>query len=123
MFIGTNPNKINIFTKAAIAGKPIDEYPCTLYLVELSNDNEKFIKIGITTNRIYQRFHENPYKLKIHYQFNSNIEECLKQEQKILKDYSKYKYNPEISFKGYTECLEFNILDQIKNVLTARNGQ
>lgn len=94
-----------------------------LYVVELFNEKESFIKIGITSNTVLQRFRRCPYQVKIHLDLKLESEDAFQQEKEILKEYKDFKYNPLISFSGFTECVSKEILDDIVKVLLARNGQ
>ena len=52
-----------------------------------------------------------------------SLSEASMQEKDLLKSNEDFKYNPKISFKGYTECLSLESLSNIETVLLARNGQ
>jgi hypothetical protein len=82
-----------------------------LYKVRLYNDLESFIKIGITTKRVTQRFRIEakqktniPYKcevLKVIEGESGYIFDLENRTKRLLK---KYSYKPLISFKGESEC-------------------
>ena len=80
-----------------------------LYLVELSNETECFLKVGITTKNANKRFaspsKNGGYKCRIILQRDMPIYEAWLIEQKILKEFQNDKYNPQIYFSGYTECI------------------
>lgn len=113
----------NIYTKAAKYGYSPEEFPCLLYVLEFHNDNERFLKVGITSTFINNRFRLCPYEYKILYLYQMSLSEASMQEKDLLKSNEDFKYNPKISFKGYTECLSLESLSNIETVLLARNGQ
>jgi len=79
-----------------------------LYIIRLFNDNENFIKIGITINNSNNRFSSFPYKKEI--LFFKKIKNTYIIEQELQNKYKKFKYEPKISFGGYTECFKLDIL-------------
>ena len=113
----------NIYTKAFKNDQNPDTYKCLLYVIEFSNEIEKFIKIGITTNTVSQRFKKTKYNMKIHLILDLTLTDALKHEKDTLKEFMEFKYNPLISFNGKQECLEFNCLENVITALLARNGQ
>lgn len=85
--------------------------PATFYVIECFNDNELFLKIGITTKSITERF-----KFKSILQYNYNILliksgllfNLFLKEQELKKKYKHLKYKPYQKFNGYTECFSIN---------------
>lgn len=80
----------------------------TLYKIRMYNDNESFIKIGITKNSIKQRFSgvRIPYKYEVIKMITGNSGYIYDLEIKIKKLFKKHKYTPLIKFKGETECFK-----------------
>jgi len=76
----------------------------TLYKVRMYNNNESFIKIGITKNSIKKRFISIPYKYEIIKIITGDSGYIYDLENKIKKLFKKHKYIPLINFKGETEC-------------------
>lgn len=100
---------------------------CVLYLLECFNEEEKFLKIGITSKSIKSRFSGNkklPYDFKILKKLKSLNSSCIWDEEVLLKrKFKKYKYSPDIKFKGYTECFNIENKKEIINYLnTLENG-
>lgn len=98
-----------------------------LYLLECSNENESFLKIGITCNTIKSRFSGNrelPYEYKILKILRSDESDCIWEEEVSFKrKFRVYKYNPKIKFQGYTECFNIENKKEIINYLnTLENG-
>lgn len=117
----------NIYTKSIKNKQSYLETNCSLYLVMLSNQDEKFIKIGVTTSNLHLRFKNTPLKVSCIKLVELNLQECLEIEKQLISTFKQYKYLPKTKFNGYTECLDLNCLDQVvlllTNVLLARNGQ
>lgn len=116
-------NGSNIYTKAFKNNQNSDTLNCVLYVIEFFNESEKFIKVGITTNTVDQRFRRMKYNMKKHLTLNLNLTRALKYEKEILEEFVEFKYIPLISFNGKQECLKFNCLENVITALLARNGQ
>jgi len=90
----------------------------TFYILECFNENEKFIKFGITTESVIKRYRKKdsmPYNYKIlHETSSTNKEIILQMERKFLSKFKKYKYTPKIDFGGKTECFNKSILKLIE---------
>lgn len=78
-----------------------------LYVIKCFNDKEEFIKIGITSRSVEERFKYNfPYNfeiLNIVQDFSDNIHTL---ETLIKSYYKNIKYIPLIHFEGHTECFK-----------------
>lgn len=87
----------------------IDKYKGTLgmlYVVELSNDKEKFYKVGLTKFSAEKRFrYLRDYGVRIIHEYKLPIPEAYRIEQAVLRQYSDYKYIPKIHIGGWSECL------------------
>jgi hypothetical protein len=77
-----------------------------LYKVKMYNDNESFIKIGITKNSIKKRFGGIPYKYEVIKMINRDSGYIYDLENRIKRLFKKHKYIPLINFKGETECFK-----------------
>lgn len=82
----------------------------TLYVLNLKGEGENFYKVGITGRNEKYRLNSisQSYKVIVEYTEEMHIEDAYKLEQFFLNEFKKYKYNPKIKFKGYTECLTTN---------------
>lgn len=78
---------------------------CLIYVVELSNKAEKFIKVGITKTSIKKRFEECPYEHRVLFTKLMNVTNAYIKEQVTLYVFQDHKYDPGIHFSGYTECI------------------
>ena len=94
----------------------------TLYLLRCYNDIEEFLKIGITSRSIEERYNGKdamPYNYEILYEFNGNSQVVSDLEQYIKSNFIYYK--PVIHFDGATtETLHIsqqnNILEYISGI-------
>ena len=82
----------------------------TLYVLNLKGEGENFYKVGITGRNEKYRLSSisQSYKVTVEYTEEMHIEDAYNLEQFFLNEFKKYKYNPKIKFKGYTECLTTN---------------
>lgn len=86
-----------------------------LYIVYFYNNDEEFIKIGITYD-IDKRFNKNiPYKIKLIGIINVEPELVMSLEKLIKRGikefFPQYKYKPKINFGGHTECYTMEIMN------------
>lgn len=121
----SNTRKL-LFNEGLLSGKNKIRYyqqhpeKCThLYLVEFSNEFERFIKIGISELGIAERFRHSEYS---NYAINVirdqyiNAYSAAMLEKHILRSFRKeFGYNPQ-NFNGRTECLEMLALDTVQEV-------
>lgn len=97
---------------------------CSLYLIEVYNTEERFLKIGITSKDVKTRFSGDkklPYDYKILKVVKSNSSSYIwDKEVEIKRLFKKSKYNPNLKFKGYRECFSSiekeNILNYLKEI-------
>jgi len=79
---------------------------------EESNQDEEFVKIGVTTRSIELRTKKiaQYYDIEILKYLKSDLKTISYHEQKILTHFKKLNYNPKIKFTGHTECFTLEIL-------------
>ena len=85
-----------------------------LYVIRCFSEDEEFIKIGITSKTIKERFKRVdrfPYKFEILYQEEGIPEKIFDLEKQIHRDLKEFKYQPKILFRGHTECFSIKIKD------------
>jgi len=85
-----------------------------VYLIRCYNDEENFIKIGITTKEINQRFHNNykfPYKFEIIKEYFNTPVNTWNLEKELHRSLYKFKYKPLKKFGGDNECFNIKALD------------
>lgn len=83
------------------------------YIIECFNENESFIKMGVTSRSIKVRFKDNydmPYNYNILREFRyANIEASDALETQLLKFTKTAVYVPKLKFSGQTEVRNINI--------------
>jgi len=101
-----------------------------LYVLKFYNDNEEFIKVGITDSSIGRRYSSSGdggyklgYKFDIIYQYfeDSNIISVLELESKIRQKFGHNKYSPSHNFAGHMECYCIESLNEIIKYLESFN--
>lgn len=87
---------------------------CIFYIITVYNDNERFVKCGITTESVSRRYSGkmNGYKYDLQYQYDSSVENCLQLERSINENFNSY--SPKDSFAGKFECFDIADLDKMK---------
>jgi hypothetical protein len=91
------------------------ELPGVLYIIEVYNDSERFVKIGITKNSVSKRYKNTPFKkyqYTIVHQFYDSLYECFLKEEKIKSSFKNYLYTPKNKFYP-TESFTMEALPQI----------
>lgn len=81
----------------------------TLYVIECYNDNEVFFKIGITSTSLKRRFARAeymPYSYNELFMIIGESDYIYDLEVRLHALLSKQRYEPSISFAGYTECFK-----------------
>lgn len=83
-----------------------------LYIIRCFNKNENFIKIGITSNSVFERFKSNmlPYSYEILKEIKGSPDFVWNKEKELHKLCKSSKYKPLISFPGESECFTLNCL-------------
>lgn len=96
-----------------------NELDIYFYVVKLFNDNENFIKVGISID-IEQRLKSIPYKYKILNKAIFDLNKAWLIETWSLNIlYSKnLRYKPKIYFQGYTECFTTGAILALKKLLS-----
>lgn len=97
----------------------------TLYLIRVYSHEESFLKIGITSQSVKQRFRANigkHYAYEIVYEINNtNGDVIYNAEKHLLKTLATFSYSPKVKFEGHTECFSEDlcesIISEIKNFL------
>jgi len=77
-----------------------------LYRVRLYNEHESFIKIGITTKTLKERFKYIPYSFEIINVVEGESSYIFDLENRFKRFFKKNKYTPKIDFLGKTECFK-----------------
>jgi hypothetical protein len=113
-------SKLEKFRRAKIKTKDYREWINTckendrstgvLYLVQIYDETESFLKVGITTTSLERRFRELPYDFKaiVTKEF-SDVTELYLTEKWIHYRFNRARYTPIKNFVGYTECYKTNL--------------
>jgi len=90
-----------------------------LYLLEFFDNEERFIKIGITKRTISARFQPTslPYEYKIVDIMTTTLYAAWKIEQQIVQCFSEQKYLPRKKFGGNGECFQRAALRKIRKTI------
>lgn len=90
-----------------------------VYIVRCYNDDEEFIKIGITVRTVVQRFPSKghlPYEFEVLKEIKGSPAFVYDKENELHKLFKDFKYIPKLEFLGKTECFNIEILDKVKNI-------
>lgn len=93
------------------------------YIIECYNEDERFIKLGVTTRNVKVRFKDNydmPYNYKILREFRyANIDAAFAIETTMLKLTKTARYSPKINFNGRTETRTIDTKDTVVELFDA----
>ena len=100
---------------------------CILYIIYCFDENENFIKIGITSNNVKYRYlkeRDLPYKYESIFEYVS-IGDTIWELEKLLHNlYTENLYVPAKYFSGITECFNSSILEELilktKNIINEK---
>ncbi len=82
-----------------------------LYRIEMSDEKEKFYKVGITTKSLQERFKGIPYNIKPLNIKEGKLYSLWKQEQKMIRKNYQNHYKPLQKFSGsYRECFAVPVI-------------
>jgi hypothetical protein len=101
--------KLNDWDRISKNSKNFHSYK--VYIVNLFNDSENFLKIGRTFTSIKRRMRLIPYSYKILKVFEGSAKEMYDLEISLHKKFNNNTYNPKIEFRGMNECFNKNIID------------
>lgn len=96
---------------------------CIIYLLRCYNETEDFIKIGVTSQSVKQRYlykPHMPYEYEVLYEMEGSSEIISKIEQNSLRIYKKY--NPFLKFSGDSECISIEEINDVYNDLSKCNN-
>lgn len=97
--------KLSDWIKLAEKSKQFDSFK--LYIIEVFDDDEKFIKIGRTYKKLNKRFGGKtnlPYKYKIISIEKNNAKYIFNLERELKNKLKNYNYIPKKKFNGMYEC-------------------
>jgi len=92
------------------------------YVLRVFNENEEFIKIGITSKTVKDRYRNlKNYKIEIIKLIEDSPSKVYDIEKHFLKEFKKDRILPKLPFEGWSECLNINCLKKIKNYEHSNN--
>ncbi len=86
-----------------------------VYIIRLFNDNECFVKIGITSNSIFDRMKKIPYEYEVIREIKGSPLFVYNKEIELHQKFVNSKYTPQKDFKGMYECYDLSILSELQN--------
>lgn len=95
---------------------------CSLYIIKCWNEEESFIKIGITAQTIKKRFvreRDMPYNYELIDVLESTDAAYIYEQEKNLKrKFKNNRYTPIIKFAGKTECYIISTMETLLEYTT-----
>ena len=95
--------------------------PCLIYLIEMYDDQESFLKLGLTKNSVRERYGSNQARSGYEYEVLLQEETTMKQgivlEDMVGTELDHRKHSPHKDFSGRTECFSLEAKDLILNHL------
>ena len=80
-----------------------------LYFISFNDGVEYFYKIGITRRTVEQRYaYVKHYKYDCLYEWSGTLFNVFNIEQQIIKEFSEFKYTPQVKLGGDNECFKLN---------------
>jgi hypothetical protein len=105
------------FTRGRFVTKYKDQL-CFLYTIKLINNDEQFIKVGITGLTPKQRkVSEGKYQIEYIYQIENEAGNVWDLEKYFHKELKDFEYKPLIKFDGDSECFTLEALNYIPELL------
>ena len=93
-----------------------------IYLVEVLEKDERFLKFGVSVNGVIKRLKKGEFPYQYNILFEKKIKDgnkAIEIEQKLKEKYhSKIGYKTSLPFRGDTECLDFGIKEHLIKDLT-----
>ncbi len=109
--------KTGIYGRAKNKDISYSEMDCVLYFVRIYNDEEEFLKVGLTAESINRRFSMLPYNFEVITYFNLKLDKARTIESECFKIFKDLKYTPIVPFSGKTECFNISSLESINSYL------
>ena len=106
-----------------------EEYdiPCLVYLIEMYDEQERFLKMGITLRSVNERYRSRTHTKG--YNYTTIIEKLTTKKEGVLKelqaknDLCGNRYHPMKSFDGWTECFTLEAYDDILELIKKEEDQ
>ncbi len=95
-----------------------------MYIIKATNPTEQFIKVGITTKTVKDRFKIDntlPYNYEVIGTKSGELFDLFQLEQLSKKLLKHHKYKPLVKFNGYTECFVPEALFELLEITNRSN--
>ena len=97
-------------------------FPPFMYLIYCYNEEESFIKIGITGKSVKERFRKDmPYNYECIYEISGSSEFIWELEKESHKKFHNKRYVPVLEFGGKLECFDSEIIFDAINYFKNKN--
>ena len=88
----------------------------TFYCLRCTIGDERFLKFGITTKSVEERYIKTPvFDYEVSVELGTTLLYARELEIYIRNNYSQFRYFPSINFPGYTECYNPTIVTNLSN--------
>lgn len=89
--------------------------PVHFYIVYCLNQDEQFVKVGITSREVHARLSEirSNWTTKILFTKHLPYIKAFEMEQSFIEEFSEKHYKPSKKFSGWSECFSPEVLDNI----------
>jgi len=118
-----NQNRTGGYSDSWFAYDPTRKIePAVLYLVQMKNEFEEFLKVGITKKSIKHRYRGCKYKYEVIYEQSCNLYDAFKVEQ-IAKQLRANRYYPkggDYKTESFTIEAKDELLSLLENELAVR---
>ena len=95
--------------------------PCNIYLIKMYNDTESFLKLGITTKDVNERYNteksKGGYSYEVIVEKETNRKNAILVELKAKEHISRRAYQPQVQFDGWTECYTLDAYNDLLEVI------
>ena len=99
--------------------------PCNIYLIEMYNENERFLKLGITIKKVKYRYKSktetNSYQYKNILELLTTKKKAVLAELQAKEKLDDYVYVPCNKFAGWTECFSLEAKDDLLGIIKEIN--
>ena len=91
-----------------------DKKSAILYVIKVYNEEESFIKIGITSNTVRERYRKllfhTGYRYNIIKEITGSPRKIWDSENYLKRNLTNFSYKPTKYFQGNTECFTKDVL-------------
>jgi hypothetical protein len=88
-----------------------------VYVIRCFNNEEEFIKVGRTYNKVSWRFRNKallPYEFEVLHEIIGSAKFILDKETELKSKLKQFKYIPKIKFNGMQECFNLECINKLQ---------